>query len=269
MSKVKYVDVLGLKQGKTPEVVATFSTRPVANWHIKNTLEGLGYDRFLLRTANKKGPDFVNDLIAEDKGVYVKTIASMNITDLETVTTQNTLGTLLGFVLSGDIASKTGLNKLTLVEEPEDEVSENLEKSLITIYEVSEPLEIDKIKTRLSTELLDAFVGVSEDTEESEPEEDVVEEIEPDLPKKEEPKKEVKEKQEPKKEEPKEEEPTEEDLDLVIEEDLGETEELEEDLELVIEEEPKEEEKEEQGDNASVEEITAEELAELEAEGLL
>lgn len=279
MSK-KFVDVLGLKRGSTPEVVATFSNRTLANWHIRNTFEGQGYDRLLVRNTAKKGDVFINDVVAEDKETYIKTLATMNITDLETVVTSHSEGTLLEFILNGDIAGKSGLNKLVVVEDEEQkEDEENLTKSLITVHLEDEPLGISKIKTRLAKELLDDFVGEGEDGEDEE------EKVEKEEPKKE-TKKTTKKKDKPKKEETKKEEVVEEEVEDVTEEETEEVEELEEleDVEEDVTEEEVEEIEEEdveeleeddleevdEGDvGEDVEELSDEDLAELEDLGEL
>src|SRR5690625_2504781 len=166
MSKKSYVDVLGFKKGSKPEVVATFSNRPLANWHIKNTLEGKGYDQLMVRNTGKKGTDFVNDVVAEDKGTYVRTEAFMRITDLDMVTTTNKTGTLLGFILDGDIKSKTGLNKLEVNTAEGDE--DDVVLSVVTVYDETESTNLGRIKTRLSKELLDTFLGTGNEDDEEE-----------------------------------------------------------------------------------------------------
>lgn len=230
MSKKTYVDVLGLKKGSKPEVVATFSNRPLANWHVKNTLEGKGYDQLLVRNSNKKGSDFVNDVIAEDKGTYVLVDARMQITDLDTVTATTRTGTLLEFILDDVIKSKTGLNKLEINKDVGETDITTL--GVITVHEENEPTEFGKIKTRLTRELLDTYLGTDKDEEEIEEEEvEEEEEIEEDIEEEEEEEEEV--------EEDIEEEIDEEEIE---EEEYEEVEEdIEEELEEVVEEDEDEE----------------------------
>lgn len=191
MTKKNYVDVIGLKNGQAPEVFATFANRGQANWHINNTFEGLDYDRTLLRNTTKKGKNFVNETVADDRGVYLKSVASMGITNLEKVDITVTPNTLLGFILNEDIKGVTGLNKIEAQNSAEGVKEEDLENLTLTVQVIhaeDEAFPFTKVERKLSTDLLNAFVGDTTSTatetkkgeEKEEVEEETAEEVEED-----------------------------------------------------------------------------------------
>lgn len=206
MAKKTYVDVLGLKKGKAPEVIATFSNRQLANWHNKNTFEDFGYDNLLLKNSNVKGDKFISDVVAEDKESYIQAIATMEITDMTSVTTVTRRNTLLGYILEGVLKNKTGVKKVELLESDDTNVAlEDLQKQVQVVYSDEDVYPLAQIEKKLTKALLDALTDEEESGSEVEEEETK-------------PKKETKKEKEAKKEEKKEEETVEED----IEDDIGE-----------------------------------------------
>jgi hypothetical protein len=124
MAKKTYVDVIGLKKGEAPEIIATFSNRTIANWHIKNTFDGEGYDNLIAATTKKKGDKFVQDTVADDKDTYIEALSTMKITNMDEVITVTSKGTLLGYILKGVIKNKTGVEEGDInYEELQEEVS--------------------------------------------------------------------------------------------------------------------------------------------------
>lgn len=241
MTKKTYVDVLGLQKGKAPEVVATFSNKTQANWHINNTFVTEGFDKLLTTNTKTKGEKFVQEVVADDKGTYIHAVSTMNITDLETVETVTTKETLLGAINKGLIKNKTGVNKIELLETEETGSLEDLKKSVQTVFPENEVFPIAKIEKKLSTELLKSL-SEDEDVEEEDSEEDVSEPEE--TPKKEHKKAKKEEKSEEVKTETTEEVSAEEET--VEEETVEETEEIvEEEAEEEVEEEETEDDVEE------------------------
>lgn len=224
MAKKTYVDVLGLKKGKAPEVVATFSNRQLANWHNKNTFEDLGYDNLLLKNSNVKGDKFISDVVAEDKESYIQAIATMEITDMTSVTTVTRRNTLLGYILEGVLKNKTGVKKVELLESDDTNVAlEDLQKQAQVVYSDDDVYPLGQIEKKLTKALLDALTDEEESDSEVEEEETK-------------PKKETKKETKSKKDDKKEEESVEEDIEDDIEDDSDEDIEDELDEEETIEE---------------------------------
>lgn len=212
MAKKTYVDVLGLKKGKAPEVVATFSNRQLANWHNKNTFEDFGYDNLLLKNSNVKGDKFISDVVAEDKESYIQAIATMEITDMTSVTTVTRRNTLLGYILEGVLKNKTGVKKVELLESDDTNVAlEDLQKQAQVVYSDEDVYPLAQIEKKLTKALLDALTDEEEYDSEVEEEET----------------KQKKETKKAKKEEKKEEETVEEDTEDDIEDDIDELDEEE------------------------------------------
>lgn len=169
MAKKIYVEVLGLKKGQAPVGIATVSSKALANWHISNTFAELGYDKLLTRQTPSKGENFVADVVAEDKDSYIKAISTMGITDLGSVATLTERDTLLGLVQKDLIKSKSGLNKIELVETAESEENiENLKKSVQVIYAEGDVFPLSKVEKKLTDALLNALSDDEEDADDEE-----------------------------------------------------------------------------------------------------
>src|SRR5690625_1324355 len=253
MAKKTYVDVLGLKKGIAPEVVATFSTRTQANWHINNTFKDLGYDNLLTKTSATKGDKFVQEVVADDRESYIHAVSTMKITDMDTVETVTGRDTLLGYIQKGHLKNKTGLGKIESLETEEGKSVEleDLQHSVQVVYSDDEVYPLARIEKRLTNELLKALSD-DEDEDGGDIEEEKKEETKP------------KKKPEPKVEEEKEVE-VEEEISTEDEEEEEITE--EQDSEEVVEEEEAVEE-ETTDEVAGEEEVEDIEEDELEVEDL-
>src|SRR5690625_562886 len=180
MAKKTYVDVLGLKKGIAPEVVATFSTRTQANWHINNTFKDLGYDNLLTKTSATKGDKFVQEVVADDRESYIHAVSTMKITDMDTVETVTGRDTLLGYIQKGHLKNKTGLGKIESLETEEGKSVEleDLQHSVQVVYSEDEVYPLARIEKRLTNELLKALSD-DEDEDGGEIEEEKKEETKP------------------------------------------------------------------------------------------
>ena len=257
MAKAKgYVDVIGITRGKEPEVIATFSERKDANWHVNNTF--VEEDKCIVKKTKVKGSKLVTDKVATDRDTYIKALATMDITDLEKLTIETEDNTLLGLLLSGDLGKVSDLGKLQDVESGEGE------KRVKVIYNENDAFPHGKVKKKLEDELIKGLVGeeeeetlkdVSDETEtvEEEDEDEDTEEVEEE------------EESEEEVEEEEEEDEEEEEIEEVEEEDEEEEEiEEEEDLDDEEFEEVEDEESDEDEDDDEEIDLSDEDLEDLE-----
>src|SRR5699024_9144989 len=244
MAKTKgYVDVIGITRGKEPEVIATFSERKDANWHVNNTF--VEEDKCIVKKTKVKGSKLVKDKVATDRDTYIKALAPMDITDLEKLTIETEDNTLLGLRLSGDLGKVSDLGKLQGAESGEGE------KRVKVIYNENDACPHGKVKKKLEDELIKGLVG----EEEEETLKDVSDETET-----------VEEEDEDEDTEEVEEEESEEEVEEEEEEDEEEEEEIEEEDEEEEEIEEVEEEDEEEEEIEEEEDLDDEEFAEVEDE---
>lgn len=156
MAKTKgYVDVIGITRGKEPEVIATFSERKDANWHVNNTF--VEEDKCVVKKTNVKGNKLVKDKVASDRDTYIKALATMDITDLEKLTIETEGNTLLGMILSGELGKESDLGKLQEVEGGEGV------KQVQVIYNENDAFPHSKVKKKLEDDLIKDLVGEEED----------------------------------------------------------------------------------------------------------
>lgn len=158
-----FVDVIGITRGKEPEVLATFGDRKDANWHVKNTF--LDEDKCLVKSTSKKGTKFIKEDVATDRDSYIKSVAEMAITDLETLTITTEESTLLKFMLDGVVDKKTDLNKIL----EQETGKEGLERVQV-IHSENTAFPHSKVKKKLEDTLIANLVGGSDTTEEEETE---------------------------------------------------------------------------------------------------
>jgi len=171
MSK-NYVDVIGITRGKEPEVLGTFDERKDANWHVKNTYTG--EDKCLVKTTTVKGDKYVKADIAEDRSVYVKSTAKMEITDLERLVIETEDATLLQLLNSGELEKKSDVDKI------QDLFSEETEAGVLVVHAEDTPFPHSKVKKKLEDTLIKTLVGETEEAaaEEEETAEEETEEVE-------------------------------------------------------------------------------------------
>src|SRR5699024_8734194 len=165
MAKKGYVDVIGITRGKEPEVLATFEDRKDANWHVKNTF--VEEDKCLVKSTTKKGSKIIKNDVASDRDSYIKSVAEMAITDLETLKITTEESTLLKFILDGVVDKKTDLNKLVELEVDEEGIEQ-----IQVIHSENTVFPHSKVKKKLEDTLIKNLVGEDESESEEETEDE-------------------------------------------------------------------------------------------------
>src|SRR5699024_6027935 len=257
MAKKGYVDVIGITRGKEPEVLATFEDRKDANWHVKNTF--VEEDKCLVKSTTKKGSKFIKNDVASDRDSYIKSVAEMAITDLESLKITTEESTLLKFLLDGVVDKKTDLNKLVELDVDEEGI-----ERIQVIHSENTVFPHSKVKKKLEDTLIKNLVGEDESESEEETEnEEESEEVEENSESEE--NEETEEDEEVESEEDDSEEESEEDLEEEETEDDSE-EDSEDEEENEEESEDDEETEEDEGEDSEEEEIEEEEVEEDEDE---
>src|SRR5699024_10597253 len=215
---------------------------------VKNTF--VEEDKCLVKSTNKKGSKFIKNDVASDRDSYIKSVAEMAITDLESLKITTEESTLLKFILDGVVDKKTDLNKLVELDVDEEGI-----ERIQVIHSENTVFPHSKGKKKLEDTLIKNLVGEDESESEEETEnEEESEEVEENSESEE--NEETEEDEEVECEEDEEEEETEDDS----EEDCEEEEENEE------ESEDDEETEEDEGEDSEEEEIEEEEVEEDEDE---
>src|SRR5699024_4766404 len=251
MAKKGYVDVIGITRGKEPEVLATFEDRKDANWHVKNTF--VEEDKCLVKSTTKKGSKFIKNDVASDRDSYIKSVAEMAITDLESLKITTEESTLLKFLLDGVVDKKTDLNKLVELDVDEEGI-----ERIQVIHSENTVFPHSKVKKKLEDTLIKNLVGEDESEREEETEDE--EESESEETTEDEEVESEEDESEEESEEDSEEEPEEEETEDDSEEDSEDEEENEE------ESEDDEETEEDDDEDSEEEEIEEEEVEETDTE---
>src|SRR5699024_9938701 len=135
------------------------------NWHVNNTF--VEEDKCLVKSTNKKGSKFIKNDVASDRDSYIKSVAEMAITDLETLKITTEESTLLKFILDGVVDKKTDLNKLVELEVDEEGIEQ-----IQVIHSENTVFPHSKVKKKLEDTLIKNLVGEDESESEEETEDE-------------------------------------------------------------------------------------------------
>ena len=189
-AKKNYFTVVGLVYGKGLTELAQFDDRKNAEWHIKTTFSGLGYDKLLIKPTGKRNKDIiVTKRVAEDKDTYVHAKVGMSVLDWEKLDIATEFGSLLKFTLpsSGVLSSVREIGKLSEVVADALDKDGNIEKVSTTIVQSENTsLPLSKAKEALTHGIMGILLGsedsvleeVDLDEDEEIFEEDIEEEVE-------------------------------------------------------------------------------------------
>lgn len=166
-AKKNYFTVVGLVYGKGLTELAQFDDRKNAEWHIKTTFSGLGYDKLLIKPTGKRNKDIiVTKRVAEDKDTYVHAKVGMSVLDWEKLDISTEFGSLLKFTLpsSGVLTSVREIGKLSEVVADALDKDGNIEKVSTTIVQSENTsLPLSKAKEALTHGIMGILLG-SEDS---------------------------------------------------------------------------------------------------------
>lgn len=166
-AKKNYFTVVGLVYGKGLTELAQFDDRKNAEWHIKTTFSGLGYDKLLIKPTGKRNKDIiVTKRVAEDKDTYVHAKVGMSVLDWEKLDISTEFGSLLKFTLpsSGVLTSVREIGKLSEVVADALDKDGNIEKVSTTVVQSENTsLPLSKAKEALTHGIMGILLG-SEDS---------------------------------------------------------------------------------------------------------